>query len=41
MKIELFDYELPQKFIAQRPLQRRDYSKLLVLDRHTGDIKHD
>lgn len=41
MKIELFDYKLPQKFIAQRPLQRRDYSKLLVLDRHTGDIKHD
>ncbi|MBU4483258.1 MAG: tRNA preQ1(34) S-adenosylmethionine ribosyltransferase-isomerase QueA [Actinobacteria bacterium] len=41
MKIELFDYRLPQKFIAQRPLQRRDYSKLLVLDRHTGDIKHD
>lgn len=41
MKIELFYYRLPKKFIAQRPLQRRDYSKLLVLDRHTGDIKHD
>ncbi len=41
MKIELFDYKLPQKFIAQKPLQQRDYSRLLVLDRHTGDIKHD
>jgi len=41
MKIELFDYRLPQKFIAQVPLQQRDYSRLLVLDRRTGDIKHD
>jgi S-adenosylmethionine:tRNA ribosyltransferase-isomerase len=41
MKIELFDYELPQKFIAQKPLPHRDESKLLVLDRQTGNIKHD
>lgn len=41
MKIELFDYELPQKFIAQEPLQRRDESKLLVLDKKKGYIKHD
>ncbi len=41
MKIELFDYELPQEFIAQKPLPRRDESKLLVLDRKTGNIKHD
>jgi len=41
MKIELFDYELPQEFIAQKPLPQRDRSKLLVLDRKTGNIKHD
>ncbi len=41
MKIELFDYLLPQKFIAQKPLPRRDKSKLLVLDRKTGNIRHD
>lgn len=41
MKIELFDYELPRKFIAQEPLPRRDESKLLILDRKTGGIKHD
>ncbi len=41
MKTELFDYELPQKFIAQVPLLRRDNSKLLVLDKKPGSIKHD
>jgi len=41
MRIELFDYKLPQKFIAQRPLPKRDNSKLLVLDKKTGSIKHD
>ncbi len=41
MKIELFDYELPRKFIAQKPLPRRDESKLLILERKTGNIKHD
>lgn len=41
MKTELFDYELPQKFISQRPPQRRDESRLLLLERQTGIIKHD
>lgn len=41
MRVELFDYELPQKFIAQKPLLQRDKSKLLILNRQTGDIKHD
>ncbi len=41
MKIELFDYDLPKKFIAQRPLERRAESRLLVLDRRDGSIKHD
>lgn len=41
MKIELFDYELPQKFIAQKPLPDRDKSKLMVLNKKTGSIRHD
>jgi S-adenosylmethionine:tRNA ribosyltransferase-isomerase len=41
MRTELFDYKLPQKFIAQRPLLKRDNSRLLVLDRKTGSIRHD
>jgi S-adenosylmethionine:tRNA ribosyltransferase-isomerase len=41
MKTDLFDYELPQKFIAQKPLQQRDRSKLLILDKKTGSIEHD
>lgn len=41
MKTELFDYKLPINFIAQKPLPKRDHSNLLVLDRKTGDIKHD
>ncbi len=34
-----FDYELPEELIAQRPSQRRDASRLLVLDRNTGDLQ--
>ena len=40
MKTEDFDYELPEHLIAQTPLQRRDASKLLVLDKETGKIEH-
>lgn len=35
-----FDYELPASFIAQTPLDQRDYSRLLVLDRRNGQIRH-
>jgi S-adenosylmethionine:tRNA ribosyltransferase-isomerase len=35
-----FDYDLPEKYIAQAPLEQRDRSRLLILDRRTGDIKH-
>jgi S-adenosylmethionine:tRNA ribosyltransferase-isomerase len=35
-----FDYELPDRFIAQIPLEQRDESRLLVLDRRTGNIQH-
>lgn len=35
-----FWYDLPEELIAQTPLERRDASRLCVLDRHTGDISH-
>jgi S-adenosylmethionine:tRNA ribosyltransferase-isomerase len=38
--VSLFDYELPPERIAQQPLAERDASRLLVLDRKTGSIRH-
>jgi S-adenosylmethionine:tRNA ribosyltransferase-isomerase len=35
-----FDYELPASYIAQTPLEQRDQSRLLILDRQNGEIKH-
>ena len=40
MKTSDFDYELPERLIAQTPLEKRDSSRLLVLDKETGKIKH-
>jgi S-adenosylmethionine:tRNA ribosyltransferase-isomerase len=40
MKLEDFDYYLPEELIAQTPLKVRDSSKLLVLDKDTGEISH-
>ena len=40
MKLSEFDYHLPKELIAQRPLAQRDHSKLMVLDRQTGEIEH-
>ena len=40
MKTEDFDYELPEELIAQTPLKDRTASRLLVLDRKTGEIEH-
>lgn len=40
MKTDDFDYELPLELIAQSPLEKRDTSKLLVLDKTTGEINH-
>ncbi|HEY6188916.1 MAG TPA: S-adenosylmethionine:tRNA ribosyltransferase-isomerase, partial [Pyrinomonadaceae bacterium] len=33
MRIEEFDYHLPEELIAQHPLDRRDAARMLVLDR--------
>ncbi len=40
MKVEDFDFELPKELIAQTPLLKRDASRLLVLDKETGEIEH-
>ena len=40
MKTSDFDFYLPEELIAQHPLERRDYSRLMVLDKETGEIEH-
>jgi len=40
MKIDDFDYYLPEELIAQVPIEKRDSSRLLVLDKKTGQIEH-
>ena len=40
MKTSDFDFDLPQELIAQTPLLNRDESRLLVLDKSTGEIEH-
>jgi S-adenosylmethionine:tRNA ribosyltransferase-isomerase len=39
MRLDELDYTLPSELIAQRPLGQRDASRLLALDRRTGDIE--
>ncbi|WP_341461756.1 tRNA preQ1(34) S-adenosylmethionine ribosyltransferase-isomerase QueA [Ligilactobacillus agilis] len=41
MTTEDFDYDLPQELIAQTPLEKRDHSRMLVLDSKTGEMKDD
>lgn len=41
MKTEDFDYYLPEELIAQTPIEKRDSSKLLILDKNTGEITHE
>ena len=40
MKVTDFDYDLPEQLIAQTPLDNRSSSRLLVLDKKTGEIEH-
>lgn len=41
MRVEDFDFDLPQELIAQTPLKKRDSSNLLILDREDGSIEHE
>jgi len=41
MTTDDFDYYLPEELIAQVPIKERDHSRLLVLDKETGDITHE
>jgi len=40
MRVEDFDFELPERLIAQTPLLERTASRLLMLDRQSGETKH-
>lgn len=40
MKTDDFDYNLPEELIAQTPLKKRDSSRLMVLDKKTGEVEH-
>ena len=40
MKVSDFNYELPERLIAQHPLETRDSSRLMVIDKNSGDITH-
>lgn len=41
MKLDNFNYSLPEDLIAQFPLRRRDQSKLMIIDRNKQTIAHD
>ena len=40
MDVKDFDYELPEELIAQDPLEDRSGSRLMVLDKKTGEVEH-
>jgi len=40
MKTKNFYYDLPKELIAQDPIKQRDHSRLLILDKETGEITH-
>ncbi|MCW2278065.1 tRNA preQ1(34) S-adenosylmethionine ribosyltransferase-isomerase QueA [Heliophilum fasciatum] len=40
MEVALFDYHLPPEAIAQYPIEPRDASKLMILDRRDGTVEH-
>src|SRR5512139_3687360 len=40
LRTDEFDYDLPPELIAQTPLEPRDASRLMVVDRASGDIAH-
>lgn len=40
MKTRDFNFQLPEHLIAQNPLKKRDHSRLMILDKKTGEINH-
>ena len=40
MDVKDFDYDLPEELIAQDPLEDRSASRLMILDKETGEIRH-
>lgn len=40
MKLTEFNYQLPEELIAQTPIQKRDESRLMLLNKQTGEIEH-
>nr|WP_299206724.1 tRNA preQ1(34) S-adenosylmethionine ribosyltransferase-isomerase QueA [uncultured Brumimicrobium sp.] len=40
MKLSEFDFELPEELIAKYPVENRDESRMMVINRETGDIEH-
>lgn len=40
MKTEDFDFYLPEELIAQHPMEQRDHSKMMVMNRNTGKLEH-
>jgi len=40
LRLSDFDYEFPKELIAYKPLQRRDESRLLIIDRQTAKVSH-
>ena len=40
LKVSEFNYELPERLIAQVPIEKRDESRLMILDRKKQEIEH-
>jgi len=40
LKLDLFDFDLPKELIAQHPLEKRDHSRLMVVDRKNDSVEH-
>lgn len=39
MRVDEFDYDLPERLIAQQPIENRDESRLMLLNKETGEIE--
>ena len=40
-KLSQFNFELPEELLAERPANNRDESRLMVVNRKTGEIEHE